>query len=429
MIEKPGNGGGDSIEPILLPLADAPFESGRLVENIMFFARTLRAAGLPIGPGKVLSALSAVEEVGIERRDDFYWALHAVFVNRRDQQELFDQAFHVFWHNPQILHKMFRLLLPETPFESEVADQDATLLSRRLAEALGAEHRGESQNRDETEQKIEIDAVLTWSDKEALRTQDFETMSRAELALAKKAIAQLRLAIVEVPTRRFRSHPAGRRADLRASMRAALRSGSDSIPLRWRRRRRRHPPLVVLCDISGSMSRYSRMLLHFMHRITNDRDRVHSFLFGTRLTNITRHLRQKDVDLALEKVSGRVQDWGGGTRIGHCLGGFNADWSRRVLGQGAVVLIITDGLDRDNAEGLAKEMERLHKSCRRLIWLNPLLRYEGYEPKSQGAKAMMPHVDEFRSAHNLESLSDLTAVLSKTVRRRQEGVTEWLEAI
>ena len=212
-------------------------------------------------------------------------------------------------------------------------------------------------------------------------------------------------------------------------MRAALRSGRDVIPLKWKSRRRRHPPLVVLCDISGSMSRYARMLLHFLHAITNDRDRVHSFLFGTRLSNITRHLRNKDVDLALEKVSKQVLDWSGGTRIGACLQDFNVTWSRRVLGQGAIVLLISDGLDRDDASGLSREMERLHKSCRRLIWLNPLLRYDGYEPKSQGAKAMMPHVDEFRPVHNLASLAELTAVLSRPVRRRQEGVTEWLEAL
>jgi hypothetical protein len=177
------------------------------------------------------------------------------------------------------------------------------------------------------------------------------------------------------------------------------------------------------------MSRYSRMLLHFLHAITNDRDRVHSILFGTRLTNVTRYLRHKDVDVALEQIASHVVDWSGGTRIGACLHDFNSHWSRRVLGQGAVVLLITDGLDRDNAEGLEKEMERLHKSCRRLIWLNPLLRYDGYEPKSLGAKAISPHVDDFRPVHNLESLGALTKVLSRPVVRRQEGVSQWLETV
>jgi uncharacterized protein with von Willebrand factor type A (vWA) domain len=233
---------------------------------------------------------------------------------------------------------------------------------------------------------------------------------------------------MDLPTRRFRPDPLGARIDMRATLRAALRS-ADSIPLRRRSARRRHPPLVILCDISGSMSRYSRLILHFMHAVTNDRDRVHTFLFGTRLTNITRQLRHRDIDVALEKVGASVEDWSGGTRIGRCLAEFNNQWSRRVLGQGAVVLFISDGLDRDGGEGLAKEMERLHKSCRRLIWLNPLLRYEAYEPRSLGARSIMPHVDEFRPVHNLESLADLTRVLSEPVSRRLEAKTEWVEAL
>ncbi len=399
---------------------------GRIAENIMHFVRTLRAAGLPVGPGKVLRAIRAVEAVGIRRRDDFYWALHAVLVNRRDQQELFDQAFHVFWRNPKILERMLGLLLPSirTP-------DDSSELSRRLAEALhGAGRIPDLPEHEQDQKEIEVDATLTFSDKEVLQTIDFEKMSNEELAHAKAAVARMRLPIMELPTRRYRpTRSAGRRADLRATMRAALRSGSDTIPLRWKRPRRRHPPLVVICDISGSMSRYSRMLLHFMHAITNDRDRVHTFVFGTRLTNITRHLRQKDVDVALEKVAEAVLDWSGGTRIGACLRDFNIDWSRRVLGQGAVVLFISDGLDRDNAEGLAAEIERLHKSCRRLIWLNPLLRYDGYEPKSLGAQVLVPHVDDFRTVHNLDSLSQLTEVLSRPVTRRQEAASEWQEAV
>jgi len=199
---------------------------------------------------------------------------------------------------------------------------------------------------------------------------------------------------------------------MRRTMRAALRSGTDFIPLMKRQRRMRRPPLVVLCDISGSMERYSRMLLHFMHTVTNDRDRVHTFLFGTRLTNVTRYLRYKDVDEALAKVGEAATDWSGGTRIGHSLEDFNKFWSRRVLTQGAVVVLISDGLDRDEGEGLTREMERLHMSCRRLIWLNPLLRYEGFEPKSIGIKAMLPYVDDFRTIHNLNSLNDLTRILS-----------------
>jgi hypothetical protein len=232
---------------------------------------------------------------------------------------------------------------------------------------------------------------------------------------------------MSTPTRRFRPDPSGRLADMRATLRAALRSGSDFIPFQWRRRRTRHPPLVVLCDISGSMDRYGRMLLHFLHAVTNDRDRVHTFLFGTRLTNVTRYLRHKDVDAALVKVGQAVEDWAGGTRIGHCLHVFNARWSRRVLGQGAVVLLITDGLDREDGRGLGDEMERLRKSCRRLIWLNPLLRYERFEPRSLGVRAILPHVDDFRPVHNLESLADLARALSSESPRRPEPMARWRE--
>ncbi|MBX6322051.1 MAG: VWA domain-containing protein [Rhodospirillaceae bacterium] len=401
---------------------DALPGDGRLAENIMFFVRTLRAAGLPVGPGQAIEAIRAAQAVGIASREDFYWALHAVLVNRRDQRELFDQAFQIFWRNPKLLERMMAMLLPNI----ERPDQlDQHEISRRLAEALRADRNAAAERLREPEEKVEIDAVMTWSDREVLQKLDFEKMSLEELAAAKKLIARMRLPIQDVATRRFRPHPLGRRLDMRATMRGALRS-AGGIGLRWRERRRRHPPLVVICDISGSMSRYSRLMLHFMHAITNDRDRVHTFLFGTRLTNVTRYLRYRDIDVALDKVSERVEDWSGGTRIGRCLADFNRDWSRRVLGQGAVVILVTDGLDRDAGEGLGREMERLHKSCRRLIWLNPLLRYSGYEPKSLGARAILPHVDEFRPVHNLESMADLTRVLGRPLPRRLEGETRWL---
>jgi uncharacterized protein with von Willebrand factor type A (vWA) domain len=288
-------------------------------------------------------------------------------------------------------------------------------MARRLAEALHP-------NRDEPagepeEVDTEIDAVMTFSDREQLRGMDFEKMSLEELARAKAAISRLRLPVQDIPTRRFAPDRHGARADLRATLRAALRSGG-LIELKRKSPRRRPPPLVVLCDISGSMSRYSRIFLHFMHTVTNDRDRVYTFVFGTRLTNITRYLRFRDVDLALDRVGEAVADWSGGTRIGHSIAEFNRLWSRRLLGQGAIVMLITDGLDRDAGTGLAREMDRLHRSCRRLIWLNPLLRYEGFEPRSLGMRAMMPYVDEFRPVHNLASLEDLIGALSAAPARR-----------
>jgi uncharacterized protein with von Willebrand factor type A (vWA) domain len=369
----------------------------------------------------MLEAVAAVDAVGLANREDFYWALHAVFVNRRDQRELFDQAFRIFWRNPKLLERMAGLTVP-VPAEEQPADRDE--ISRRVAEAM-AETAAAAPG--DGEGKTEFDASLTWSRGEVLRNKDFEKMSAAEMREARESIAHMRLPIMDVPTRRWRPDPAGARADMRASLRAAMRGGGDIIPLRTRKRQRRHPPLVILCDISGSMEVYSRMFLHFMHAITNDRDRVHTFLFGTRLTNITRYLRHRDIDLALDRVSGAVQDWAGGTRIGQCLHDFNRDWSRRVLGQGAVVLLISDGLDRDAGAGLGAEMQRLHKSCRRLIWLNPLLRYDAFEPRSLGVRAIMPHVDEFRPVHNLDSLKTLTEVLGQPGGRRMESMAKWRE--
>ncbi|WP_373085346.1 VWA domain-containing protein [Sneathiella sp.] len=392
-------------------MTDAPAKSGgTFSENILHFARALRRAGLPVGPGRIIEAIRAVETAGIQRRDDFYWTLHAVFVNRRDQRDIFDQAFHVFWRNPELLKKMMEMMLP-TSFLETVKDDNQKQISRRLSEAL-APSEAPNNPEDPTSEEIEINATLTASDNELLQSKDFESMSAVEMAEAKKAIATMRLPIMDVKTRRQHADLRAGNIDMRRTLRASLRSGGATIPLRFKSRVTRRPPLVILCDISGSMTQYSRMLLHFMHALTNDRDRVHTFVFGTRLTNITRYMRYRDVDAALEAVSEQVEDWSGGTRIGATIKEFNKYWSRRVLGQGAVTLLISDGLDRDAGEGLGVEMERLHKSCRQLIWLNPLLRYQGFEPRSKGVKAILPHVDQFRTIHNLNSLKDLSAILS-----------------
>ena len=398
---------------------------GFIAANIMHFARVLRAAGLPIGPGKVLDAINALATLGIGRREDFYWTLHATFVNRRDQRELFDQAFHIFWKNPQILERMMSMMLPSAQLAEEEAPEND--LSSRVAEALtaGTEAREEIKTREKEE--VEFDATLTWSQDEVFRDLDFEKMTNAEMEAAKAAMQQIRLPLRALPTRRFHPSKNGARIDMRTTLRSSLRSNGDIIPMHWRKRKRRNPPLVVLCDISGSMERYARMLLHFLHAVTNDQDRVHTFLFGTRLTNVTRYLRYRDIDISLENVASAVVDWSGGTRIGECLKDFNRFWSRRVLTQGAVVVLITDGLDRDGGEGLHLEMDRLHRSSRHLIWLNPLLRYDKFQPKSHGIKAILPHVDEFRPVHNLESLAQLAHILSNMDGKSDKSLKRWQE--
>src|SRR5437868_997327 len=339
--------------------------SGMLANNIVHFARTLRTAGLRVGPGQVLRAVEAVEAAGLTKRDAFYWTLDSVFVNRRDQREIFDQAFHVYWRNPRLLGKMMELLLPQVgvPADPEQTKQ----LSRRLQDALQS-GRGEAPKGEDEPPEVEIEATFTVSDREVLQHRDFEQMSQAEIDEALRAIARLRLPVPERRTRRYQSARRGPRVDFRASLRRALRP-EGLVELRKRKQRRRPPPLVILCDISGSMARYTRMFLHFMHAITNDRDRVYCFTFGTRLSNVTRALRYRDVDIALAKASSQVEDWSGGTRIGQAIHEFNNKWSRRVLGQGAVVLLITDGLDREGAAGLAEGMGRRHKSRARVVWL------------------------------------------------------------
>ena len=391
-------------------------QEGHLAENVMHFARVLRAAGLPIGPDRVLDAVRALEVAGVERRDDFYWTLASVFLDRREQFEVYDQAFHIFWRDPQLLERVMAMFLPQVYGRQ---GRDEHQASSRVAEALYPKPKKPPEAPAEPPQETQLDASLSFSSREVLQHADFETMTADEIAQAKKMLANLRLPIPEIRTRRFSPDPAGPRVDLRASLRASLRQGAQIIPLRRRSPQRRHPPLVVLCDVSGSMNRYSRMFLHFLHAITNDRDRVSSFVFGTRLTNISRYLRHRDVDVAMVGVSEAISDWSGGTRIGNCLREFNLRWSRRVLGQNAVVLLISDGLDGDVGEGLAREMERLHKSCRKLIWLNPLLRYQGFEARPAGVRAMLPHVDEFLPVHNVASLLDLARALEGSHSHRR----------
>jgi uncharacterized protein with von Willebrand factor type A (vWA) domain len=382
-------------------------DAGHLAENVMHFARVLRSAGLPIGPDRVIDALRAVEVVGIERREDFYWTLASVFLAKREHFEVFDQAFHIFWRDPQLLERAMAMLMPD---DFAAAPEDEKKANSRVSEAFNPEQ-PQVQKKEEQEEKVELDATLTFSSREVLQHADFETMTAEELSQAKALIKRMRLPIRDIRTRRFRGDLHGHRIDMRATMRASLREGGALIDIKRRSPRWQHPPLVVLCDISGSMNRYSRVFLHFLHAITNDRDRVHTFVFGTRLTNVTRCLRHRDVDIAMTGVADMVADWSGGTRIGASIGDFNLHWSRRVLGQNAVVLLITDGLDADVGQGLAEEMDRLHRSCRQLIWLNPLLRYEGFEARPAGIRAMLPHVDKFLPAHNMQSLLDLASVL------------------
>jgi len=362
-----------------------------------------------------VDAVQAVAAAGFTSRRDFYWALHACFVSKPEHRLIFSQVFRLYWRDPRFLEHMMAMLVPAVRGVQE--DKPADPGEKRAAEALldgtqpDPEHIDDEQGTD-----IEFDASLTMSASEKLRSLDFEQMSTDEVARAKRVLSQMTLPVQPLHSRRLIAAPGGPRPDWRRTLRAASRQGGEIQSIARAKRRIRWPNLVVICDISGSMSQYSRIILHFLHAVSNAQGagwaKVHAFTFGTRLTNITRHLAQRDVDAALAAAGAEAQDWEGGTRIGECLHEFNRDWSRRVMGQGAVVLLITDGLDRDDPEALAREMHRLQLSARRLIWLNPLLRWEGFAPKAQGIRAMLPHVDSFRAGHSIASIEDLARVIS-----------------
>ncbi|AUC51810.1 MAG: vWA domain-containing protein [Sagittula sp.] len=402
--------------PEYLPLTIP--ENPKLAQNIIHFARALRRAGLPVGPGRVIDAIRAVEAAGFTERMDFYWTLHACFVNRPEHRVVFAQIFRLYWRDPRFLEHMMSMMLPAIRgVQEEKAAQSA---EKRAAQALLGDHMPEVPQPEDEEEggtQVEVDASFTMSAEEKLRTLDFEQMSTEEIAQAKRMLSRLTLPVKPIASRRSQAAAHGRRTDYRRTIRDALRKGGEIRAIAHAKPRLRWPNLVVLCDISGSMSQYSRMVLHFLHAVANEKGqgwaKVHAFTFGTRLTNISRHLATRDVDAALKAAGAEAQDWEGGTRIGACLHQFNRDWSRRVMGQGAVVLLITDGLDRDDAGALEKEMERLHLSARRLIWLNPLLRWDGFAPKATGIRAMLPHVDSFRAGHSIASLEQLAEAISR----------------
>jgi uncharacterized protein with von Willebrand factor type A (vWA) domain len=401
------------------PPSASPRTDGRLADNILYFARALRAAGIPVGPGGVLDALEAVRAAGVSTKEDFYWTLHAVFVKRHEHSLLFDQAFHLFFRRRGYLEEMLAAMLPEAATRQQPAPPKPG--EQRVQDALFSALR----EQEPIERQVELDMRRTVSDRELLQRKDFAQMSAAEIAAAKDAIHRLVLSIDEVRTRRLAPDRHGHRIDVRRTLRESLKGGGAVIDLKYRGPRTKTPPIVALLDISGSMSQYTRLFLHFLHAVTDARKRVHTFLFGTRLTNVTRALKTKDPDEALAACSASVVDWSGGTRIASSLHAFNKRWARRVLTQGAIVLLITDGLERDVDDTLRFEIDRLHRSCRRLIWLNPLLRFDGFEARASGIRAMLPHVDEFRTIHNLESMRGLVEALSEHGSRGRPP-KEWL---
>jgi uncharacterized protein len=401
---------------------------GHLADNVMHFGRVLRQAGLPLATERIQLALTALQVAGLESRRDFHDTLAACFIDRVEHRELFEQAFHLFWRDPDLAGRMMALLMPRVQAKTEATPPPE---NRRLGEALFP-HQPNAPNPPPPPEQIDVQATLTWNNRELLRKADFETMTADEWRQAQALLHRLAPLFEPLITRRSEHAPRPGRPDGHATLQAMARHAGELWDMRWRRPRQRPAPLVVLADISGSMSRYSRMLLHFTHALGHAEARVESFVFGTRLTRTTRSLRQRDPDVAVAQVVREVQDWSGGTRITACLQEFNRRWARRVLSGCATVLLISDGLehggpDDPRCEALRFEMERLHKSCRRLVWLNPLLRFDAFQPRAAGIRAMLPNVDLFLPAHNLHSLQALAQVLAghgheKTPPARAGGV-------
>jgi len=383
-------------------------------DNVVHFARILRNAGIPVGPDRVLAALEAIEAVGVGRRDDVHAALSAVMLDRHEQQALFDDAFAAFWRDPKLLERMMAELLPKISGRREMQKER----SQRLADALAAPPPAAAGARREgADDQVEFETAFTFSDRERLQRADFESMTAAEFELAKKLAEEVPLPFAPVRRRRHEASARGV-VDLRATMLAMARQPETLVP-RFSRPRSELPTIVVLLDISGSMDRYARLMLHYVHGLTRRYLKVHTLTFGTRLTNITRSLRHRDPDLALALASAQVQDWKGGTRIASWLDDFNHHWARRLLGANAALLLVTDGLDRDEHGELTRAAAQLRLFARQIVWLNPLLRFEKFEPRAGGVRALLPFVDRFLPVHNLASLADLATVLreARTPRR------------
>jgi uncharacterized protein with von Willebrand factor type A (vWA) domain len=390
-------------------MASSTSASGHLLRNLVLFGRVLRGLGLDVNPGRLMDLVLALQHVEVGVKSDFYHAARALLVHDREDLALFDHAFEMFWQTPlgewklQVPGGRMRRR-PEKPLVAPPAPE-----SERKSEGSAAEGAHEP---------IVLEVTWTYSDREVLRRRDFASLTEEEVAEVRRLMEELVWTLGERLTRRQR-RAGKRRLDFRRTLRRSLRHGGEILDWARQEPRSKPRPLVVICDVSGSMERYTRLLLHFLYGLTQGLgQRVEGFAFGTRLTRLSPHLRDRDIERALAGVSAAVLDWSGGTRIGESLRSFNYEWARRVLGGGAVVLIISDGWDRGEPELLAKEMDRLQRSCHRLVWLNPLLGSPEYEPLTRGMQAALPFVDDFLPVHNLASLEALARHLERLERRR-----------
>jgi len=376
-------------------------EKSKLLENILRFIRLLRNSGIKIGNQSSIDALNSIKILKIGNRNEFYWALHSNLIYRNEDKEIFDQCFHLFWQNPKILQQMFNLLLPQIGTQKAPTTNKKQL--KRISDNI------QKQNKDiEKEKKEEIifDSKMSWSNKSALNTKDFEMMSLKEIKQAEKEIKKFLIKSKTQISRRWKKNNQSSKISTKYTIKKSVKN-NGIIHLAFKDRIKKFKPLVILIDISGSMESYSRIMLFLSHMLIQQHKNVEIFTFGTKLTRITKFLKNKDVDDSLDKVGKFVNDWAAGTKITSSIKDFNFNWSRRILTQNQTLLLITDGLERDDSQNLDFEINRLSLFTNNIIWLNPLLRYEKFEPKVNSIKTILRHVDKHVPIHNINSIKRL----------------------
>ena len=384
-----------------------PDARGHLLRNLMLFGRVLRALGLDINPGRMIDLAHALALIDLRLKVDFQSAARALLVHDKDDIPLFDQAFEMFWRKP--VDKWTSVDLPS--LRTIRRRTKPQIVAPPLTEPPPDENEGDAPT-DPTQPPL-LEVVQTYSDREVLRRKDFSEMTADEMGSVKQLMTGF---VWNLGERRTRRHKSGKdqMIDMRRTLRRNLKHGGEILQFARKTPKYKPRPLIIIADISGSMERYSRLLMQFVYSVSSALDQpVESFVFSTQLTHITRELDNKDIDTALKEVAHTVVDWSGGTRIGDSLKTFNFQWGRRVLGRGAVVLLISDGWDRGDPDLLSVEMKRLHLNCHRLIWLNPLLGASDYEPLTRGMQAALPQVDDFLPVHNLASLEALAKLLEQ----------------
>ena len=394
--------------------------SAKLDKNIIFFARLLRASGISIGSDSILESIESIKLIEFTKKSTFFYALQTSLIKRPEDMKIFEQAFHLFWQNPKFQDRMRDLLLPQTQLTGNQEEKEE--LAKRIQETLAKPQNPKSEI--DKQENLLIDASGTASETQIFKEKDFEMMSGEELKKASQSIKEILIKMPKKPFRRFEKNSLATKISVRSSLKEAKKNFGLVIP-KFVKKKDKSRSVVVLIDISGSMENYSRMMIHFVHNLMQHHKQVSAFLFGTKLTNITNQLKNKDIDVALKEVSKATNDWAGGTRIRDSIFLFNKTWVRRVSSSSSLIFLISDGLDRDHNTDLFNQMERLQKSCYKLIWLNPLLRFKDFLPKSISIKRILLNVDAFLPIHSVESIQNLTSSIAKNLGKKNGDIYKW----